>query len=758
MADDLEIDQGMLCDWVEEFEDAMDDSMQLSNKCRRYYDSVQWTDAEVKKLRAQKQAPTVSNRIKPKIDSLMGMETTNRTTAKAFPRTQKHEKASEAATESIRFVLQDNIFERTRSAAFENMLIEMSGGCEVIVKPSKKDEKDFKVIINHIPCDRQFYDPHCRTKHITEKTSRYAGQIVWMDLDEALNLYPEGEDVLNSMLDGSKSFEDKPRWIDSKRKRVKIVEIYYNKDGDIWYSCFTKTGYLKEPKISPYKNEEDETEWPYEYASLFVDQEGGRYGAVKQFLDMQDEINKRRSKALHLMSVRQVRWERGAVEDINKARQELAKPDGVIETTPGMEFEVLKTGDMAAAQFNLLTEAKQEIDAVGANAALMGKTANQDASGRALLAREAAGKTELAPVFDVLKGWDYRVYKKIWNRIHQYWKAEKWIRVTDDEQNLRWVGLNKPMTKGEVVLEKAQEQNLPPEQLQQLQQQIASNPAMKEIDHTHNDVVEMDVDIVLDDVPDAITSQIEDFQTLGEMVKSGFPIPPLAVIEASPLTNKTKILKMMKEQPQVPPQIQEQMKKMQEELQKTTQENQQLKAGTQAKMAQIQADTQASGVKMQLHQQETAASLAHEREANAARLQFEREKSAQDLQLQREKAQQEADLLVWKAKLEAETKVLVAQIAAKQAGEQALLEAETAADVNFVKDEGGATGTKPKIRDVIASLADGLKTMQDTHSKGIQELAKSHQQSTEKLLAHISKPRTITAKSSNGTTLTATTH
>src|SRR5260221_12103779 len=758
MAVDLKIDQGVLCDWVEEFEDALQDSMELSNKCRRYYDSVQWTDAEVKKLRAQKQAPTVSNRIKPKIDSLMGMETTNRTTAKAFPRTQKHEKASEAATESIRFVLQDNIFEHTRSTAFENMLIEMSGGCEVIVKPSKKDEKDFKVIINHIPCDRQFYDPHCLTKHITEKTSRYAGQIVWMDLDEALNLYPEGEDVLNSMLDGSRAFEDKPRWMDSKRKRVKIVEIYYNKDGDIWYSCFTKTGYLKEPKISPYKNEEGETEWPYEYASLFVDQEGGRYGAVKQLLDMQDEINKRRSKALHLMSVRQVRWERGAVEDINKARQELAKPDGVLETTPGMEFEVLKTGDMAAAQFNLLTEAKQEIDAVGANAALMGKTANQDASGRALLAREAAGKTELAPVFDVLKGWDYRVYKKVWNRIHQYWKSEKWIRVTDDEQNLRWVGLNKPMTKGDVLLQAAQDQGAKPEQLQQLQQQIASNPAMKEIDHTHNDVVEMDVDIVLDDVPDAITSQIEDFQTLGEMVKSGFPIPPLAVIEASPLTNKTKILKMMKEQPQVPPQIQEQMKKMHEELQKTTQENQQLKAGTQAKMAQIEADKQAVGVKMQLHQHESATTLAHEREANAARLAFEREKATQDLQLQREKAQQEADLLVWKAKLEAETKVVVAQIAAKQAGEQALLEAETAADVNFVKDEGGSTGTKPKIRDVVAGLADGMKTMQSTHSKGIQELAKSHQQSTEKLLAHISKPRTITAKSSNGTTLTATTH
>jgi hypothetical protein len=758
MSDDLKIDHGVLCEWVTEFEDAMEDSRALSEKSRDYYDSKQWTEAEVRKLKAQKQAPTVSNRIKPKIDSLMGMETTNRTTAKAFPRTQKHEKASEAATESIRFVLKDNSFETVRSSAFENMLIEMSGGCEVIVKPSKKDEKDYKVIINHIPCDRQFYDPHCRTKHVTEKTSRYAGQIVWMDLDEAIDQYPEGKDVLNSMLDGSSAFEDKPRWFDSKRKRAKIVEIYYNKEGDIYYSCFTKTGYLEKPKISPYKNEEEETEWPYEYASLFVDRDGGRYGAVRQLLDMQDEINKRRSKALHLMSVRQVRGERGAVEDVEKARKELAKPDGYIETTPGMEFEVLKTGDMAAAQFNLLTEAKQEIDAVGANAALMGKTTNQDASGRALLAREAAGKTELAPVFDVLKGWDYRVYKKVWNRIHQYWKAEKWIRVTDDEQNLRWVGLNKPMTRGELALQTAQEQGADPQALAQLQQQIAMDPMSKEVVHTQNDIVEMDVDLVLDDVPDAITSQIEDFQTLGEMVKSGFPIPPMAVIEASPLTNKSRILKMMKEQPQVPPQIQEQMKKMQEELQKTTEENQQLKAGAQVEGAKIQADQQASAAKMAMQKAEKEAELQLQREAQAAELQLAREKAAAEIEIKRMMA--EADLEIETKKLELNDKHETNKLAMQHRHETAKIamtddHENKKLDIEKQKMKKEADAKKEVDGEAVApELLKTMKGMVDTFTKAME----SRDKHMESLVKEISKPKTITAKSSSGATLTATTH
>jgi hypothetical protein len=122
---------------------------------------------------------------------------------------------------------------------------------------------------------------------------------------------------------------------------------------------------------------------------------------------------------------------------------------------------------MAGAQFNLLTEAKQEIDAVSFSAAAAGKE-ERNMSGVALRSREMASQTELAPMFDVLKGLDVRVYRKVWNRIKQYWKAEKWIRVTDEENNLKFVGLNKPMTAGEQLMQKAQQQGLPPEQLQML--------------------------------------------------------------------------------------------------------------------------------------------------------------------------------------------------------------------------------------------------------------------------------------------------
>ena len=632
------MDLGELLEFVREFDEGTSDSRDIAERCRDYYDSNQLSEIERRALKKRKQPEVVINRIKPKMDGLMGMERQNRTTAKAYPRTPKHEKGAEAATQGIRYVLDDNAYSQIRSSCWDNLLMEGTAGAEVNVRESADG---FEILINHIQWDRLIYDPHARTKNFAD--ARFKGQFVWLDYDIALERYPDGKDVLESMIAGSTTFDDKPRWLDVARKRVRIIELYWMQAGDWQYACFTGGGFLKGPMKSAFVTETGETEDPYEFASLFVSRDGVRYGASYQLLDVQDEVNKRRSKALHLMSVRQVMLERGAVEDVNKVRQELAKPDGVVEVTPGMVFELLKTNDMLAAQFNLLQEAKMEIDAVSYNAAASGKDTNLQ-SGVALRAREVAGQTEVAPMFDVLKNLDVRVYRKVWNRIKQYWKAPMWVRITDDPSKLRWVGLNQPMTKLDQALEQAQAQGAKPEQLEQMKMQLALDPAASQIVDTQNDVATLDVDIVIADAPDTVTQQMEDFQTLGEMVKSGFPMPPIAVIEASPLSNKDRIIKMMQEQPQIPKEIQEQMHGLQEQAQTLAQENQALKADQQTERQKIAMQAEAKRVEFQMKQQEQAQTQQLERE----RFEFERQlaidKANADIQLQTIKANATAQL------------------------------------------------------------------------------------------------------------------
>jgi hypothetical protein len=229
---------------------------------------------------------------------------------------------------------------------------------------------------------------------------------------------------------------------------------------------------------------------------------------------------------------------------------------------------------MAAAQFQLLQEAKSEIDAVGVNAALSGNE-SRNMSGRALIQRSEQGLNELGPVFDNFKQFQHDVYRKVWNRIRQFWTAEKWIRVTDDEKNVKFVGLNQPLTLGEQLLEEFKAQpGVTPEQIAAAEQQAQMDPRMQMIVGKKNNIAELDVDIVLDDVPASASLQGEQFETLAQIAPQAAAMPPQlfeALIEASSLRNKDKILAKLrgeenKQNPQLM-QMQQQMQQMQQALQ-----------------------------------------------------------------------------------------------------------------------------------------------------------------------------------------------
>lgn len=95
-------------------------------------------------------------------------------------------------------------------------------------------------------------------------------------------------------------------------------------------------------------------------------------------------------------------------------------------------------------------------------------------------------------------------------------------------------------------------------------------------------------------------------------------MPPIAVVEASPLNNKEKIIKMMREQmgQQIPPQVQQQMAKMQHEMQKLAQENQALKTSQQEAMAKIDAQLKEGMAKIAVNKEIREAEIMVEAQTN----------------------------------------------------------------------------------------------------------------------------------------------
>lgn len=614
-----------LVQWFEAAEDSTHDSRESSEKCRDYYDGNQYTDEEIGVLKKRKQPIITVNRIKPKINTLKGLESKSRTNPKALPRNQGFDdEAAAAAQDSIRFVLDENEADNIFSECFDNLCIEGTEAMEINVQPDPKAQ-DFIITLRQIRWDRQFIDPHSLEKSGVD--ARYHGEVLWLDFDDAVALYPNAKAVIETTLDkfGAKSgetYNDKPqyRWVDAKRKRVCLISMCYRESNGTWMHCiFVRGGYVQEPKEIPFRDEDGNSFSMYVFQSAYVDRDGNRYGPVKDWLSQQDEINKRRSKALHLMSVRQAKVRKGAVDSLVKLREELAKPDGLIEENIEGGVDVLPTGDMAQAQFNLLTEAKAEIDSVGVNSALAG-TETRALSGRALEARANAGSIEIQPILDAHQQFKNRVYRVIWNLIRQYWTAQKWVRVTDNENNVKFVGLNQPVTMGDKVLERIKASGQPVDE--QTMQMIRSDPQMGVVVGQKNVPAQLEVDIILDEVPDFAALQSEQFAELTSLAKNGMPIPPEAILMASSLRDKEKIIKMMKGQtedgqnPQVL-QLQQQIQELTQALEGVTQENEQMKTEMGLKAAEVEIKANDSQTKRYQAETDRIETMAPALDANA---------------------------------------------------------------------------------------------------------------------------------------------
>lgn len=228
------------------------------------------------------------------------------------------------------------------------------------------------------------------------------------------------------------------------------------------------------------------------------------------------------------------------------------------------DVEILPTNDMASANLQLLQEAKAEIDLLGPNAALAGKN-EAGMSGRAIMAQQQGGMVESATYLDRLRVLSLAVYRSVWCRVRQFWKDERWIRVTDNESNVRFVGLNKPVTMIEALakqmgvakgdLPKLREAAANDPQAAQMLQQLeafSADPRSQQVVAQENAVTELDVDIMVDEGIDTPTAAAEQFDTLAKMIPGMGAVgqAPWVIemlIQASSLRNKEAILEKMKE-------------------------------------------------------------------------------------------------------------------------------------------------------------------------------------------------------------------
>jgi len=553
----------------DEARSTLSESRLKSQRDRDYYDGPLQLDSEVRStLKLRGQPAIYTNRIRPAVNGVLGVLEGSRTDPRAYARNPDDENAADVATKALRFIAEQSRFGDVKLDVADNFLVEGTGA--VIVEFA-----DGKIVPTQIRYEEFYADPYSRRADYGD--ARYMGVAKWLDADQIKERWPDRIDDIGDPMrpqDGGvvgEMYEDRPvgmAWVDIRRRRVMLIEEYAVERGQWMRTVYIAAGVLEygpSPYLEYVEGGGQRPCNPIIAQSCYVDKENARYGIVRDMIPIQDEVNARRSRALHAANSRQVQNVDPMAPPVSDeiVRAEAAKVDGVIP----VGWNVIPPTGIEVSNVNLLIEAKAEIERMGPTPAIVGRLGAESASGRSKQVSQQAGLTELARPLGRLGAWELRVYRQSWDRARQFWNEPMFIRVTDNVQAPEFLQVNEPTTiaqaleaamGGDKKAIEALGQVIPPPameaaaqgdpqatmMIQQFVQMNGEQPIM-----VKNRLAEMDVDIIIDTVPDTATLQEEVWGELRELAASGMDIfsPQFELmIEMSPLQDKARVVERLK--------------------------------------------------------------------------------------------------------------------------------------------------------------------------------------------------------------------
>ncbi len=205
-------------------------------------------------------------------------------------------------------------------------------------------------------------------------------------------------------------------------------------------AIFTMRHLLQDMK-SPYKH----NRFPFTPIWAYRrDRDGMPYGVVRNMRDPQDDLNKRRSKALFILSTRGLIADIDAFDDWDEVEEELARPDYILKKKRGRDVEINTDNTLAEQHLRLMEQDERFLESSsGVTEENLGESTNA-ISGRAILARTNQGTLVTASLFDNLR-WATQHQGEIrLSLIEQFMTEPKVVRVTNDEGAFSFLRVNFP--------------------------------------------------------------------------------------------------------------------------------------------------------------------------------------------------------------------------------------------------------------------------------------------------------------------------
>lgn len=465
-----------------------------------FYDSIQYSAEDASILTDRGQAPLVYNEVAPMVDWLIGTQRRAQMDWRILPRCEDDIQDADIKTKVLKYVSDINRVPFVRSRAFADCIKVGVGWMD----DGARDDPTQDILYSkyedwrNVLWDSASYEPDL-------SDARYVFRWRWVDEDVALMMFPGQEDKIRRAManfdSGSESEEDSwhtaetssqtsgttrfagtgssQNGADTQRRRVKLIEAQFRKptqvkivmDGvmrgeivsphdqvmqghlaaqgaslsdrmmmRVHFAVFTESDLIAMgPSIYRHNRFSLTPIWCYRRGRDRLP-----YGAIRRVRDIQNDLNKRASKALFLLNTNQIIADEGAVEDWETLRDEADRPDGLIIKKQGKSIEIRRDTEAANGQIQMMTLDAQSIQKMaGGGAENLGRQTNA-VSGVAIQARQLQGSVVTTEPFDNLRLATQIQGEKQLSLTEQFYTEEKVIRLTGAKGAINWVRINQP--------------------------------------------------------------------------------------------------------------------------------------------------------------------------------------------------------------------------------------------------------------------------------------------------------------------------
>lgn len=462
-----------------------------------FYDGEQWDASDAQILSERGQAPLVFNEVAPMVDWLIGTERRTRVDWKVLPRAEDDVQSADVKTKVLKFVSDLNRVPFARSRAFADAAKVGVGW----VDDGARDDPTQDILYSRYEDWRNvLWDSSGYELDLSD--CRYVFRWRWVDSDIAELMFPQRhEQIRRSVIDAGSATEgdvDQDWYLgepvaqsgtlyasgagvygEASRKRIRLIEAqfrmpakvkivadgpmkgaYFNEmdlamaehlgnnpatiiDKTVMrthIAVFTEADMLAlSPSVYRHNRYSLTPIWCYRRGRDRLP-----YGAIRRVRDIQQDLNKRASKALFMLNTNQIIADKGAVDDPNVARDETDRPDGYVEKNPGKEFVIRRDTNAATGQIQMMTLDAQSIQkSVGVNNENLGRATNA-VSGEAIKARQMQGSVSTTEPFDNLRFAVQTQGEKQLSLVEQFYSEEKVVRLTGARGAIEWIKINQP--------------------------------------------------------------------------------------------------------------------------------------------------------------------------------------------------------------------------------------------------------------------------------------------------------------------------